>query len=124
MLATGWKKALTKSGRSQKSLAQALGINVVEMNMVAQGRAFLTPDKFSRACELLDCKPSEIYSPEVLSFMCGIAQEPPRKRRARVELDDDSLERVDSLAQEERLTRSQAANAIIRRAYETRRIEA
>ena len=126
MVVTGWKKALTKSGRSQRSLAKALSLNLLEVNLVAQGKAFLSPDKFKLACELLDCRPTDIYTEGTLAFMYGgpdvPAAEPQRKRRVRVELDEDSIERVDALAQDERLTRSQAANAIIRRAFETRRI--
>jgi predicted transcriptional regulator len=48
----------------------------------------------------------------------------PLKRDMRVRLDDDVMDRVEFVANDEHLTRTQAANAIIRRAFETRRIEA
>ena len=49
MVNTGWKKAIDRSGRSQRSLAKALSVNIAELSMVVQGRAFLTPEKFDRA---------------------------------------------------------------------------
>ena len=123
MCDTGWKKVMSRSGRSQRSTAQALSVNQAELSLVMQGRAFLTPEKFDRACELLDCRPTEIYSTDVLSLMYGREQEQVRKRGLRVELDADTRELVELVAADERLTKTQAANAIIRRAYETRRIE-
>ena len=130
MLVTGWKRAIMRSGRTQRALAQALSVNLSRMNMVVAGEAWLTKSKFDLACELLGVRPQELYTPEALALLYGIgetkplAEAPAKKRRARIELDDDNLDRVDSLAQDERLTRTQAANTIIRRAYETRRIEA
>lgn len=126
MCVTGWKKALSHSGRSQRSIAQALSVNQAELSLVMQGRAFLTREKFERACELLDCRPTDLYSREVLAFIYGIGvpRAEQKKRRTRVELDEDTRELVDLLANDEHLTRTQAANAIIRRAYETRRVEA
>jgi len=125
MVATGWKKMLAKTGRSQKSFAQRLGVNVVEMNMVCQGRAFLDPYKFDRACELLECRPTDLYAQDALEFLYGADRKAPvvPKRMAQVRLEQDVQELVDFVANDEHLTRAQAANAIIRRAFETRRIE-
>ena len=127
MCVTGWKKALSHSGRSQRSIAQALSVNQAELSLVMQGRAFLTREKFDRACELLDCRPTDLYSAGTLAFIYAIGtphvEQKQKKRRARVELDEDTRELVDLLANDEHLTRTQAANAIIRRAFETRRIE-
>lgn len=127
MVTTRWKKVLDRSGRSQRSLSSALGINIVEVNMVAQGRAFLTPPKFAAACELLECSPTDIYDTDVLALMYGCGAQPTTKaskRDMRVRLDSDVMDRVEFVADDEHLTRTQAANAIIRRAFETRRIEA
>lgn len=127
MVRTSWKKMLERSGRTQRSLASALRINIVEVNMVAQGRAFLTPPKFAAACELLECSPTDIYDADVLALMYGVgaAEQLPRKDKfAHVRLATDVRYIVDKVAEEEHLNRSQAANAIIRRAFETRRIEA
>ena len=127
MVSTSWKKVLERSGRTQRSLASALRINIVEVNMVAQGRAFLTPPKFAAACELLECSPTDIYDADVLALMYGVgaAEQLPRKDKfAHVRLATDVRYIVDKVAEEEHLNRSQAANAIIRRAFESRRIEA
>ena len=124
MVITRWKKYLERAGRAQRSLAQALSVNQAELSMVVQGRAFLTPEKFRRACELLDCSSTDIYQPEVVSLMYGAAPSRQAKRDTRVRLDDDVMDRVEFVANDEHLTRTQAANAIIRRAFETRRIEA
>lgn len=127
MVRTSWKKMLERSGRTQRSLASALRINIVEVNMVAQGRAFLTPPKFAAACELLECSPTDIYDADVLALMYGVgaAEQLPRKDKfAHVRLATDVKYIVDKVAEEEHLNRSQAANAIIRRAFETRRVEA
>lgn len=127
MVRTSWKKMLERSGRTQRSLASALRINIVEVNMVAQGRAFLTPPKFAAACELLECSPTDIYDADVLALMYGVgaAEQLPRKDKfAHVRLATDVRYIVDKVAEEEHLNRSQAANAIIRRAFETRRVEA
>lgn len=127
MVRTSWKKMLERSGRTQRSLASALRINIVEVNMVAQGRAFLTPPKFAAACELLECSPTDIYDADVLALMYGVgaAEQLPRKDKfAHVRLATDVRYIVDKVAEEEHLNRSQAANAIIRRAFESRRIEA
>ena len=131
MVSTSWKKMLERSGRTQRSLASALRINIVEVNMVAQGRAFLTPPKFAAACELLECNPADVYDADVLALMYGIGEEKlpdeqlPRKDKfAHVRLATDVRYIVDKVADEEHLNRSQAANAIIRRAFETRRVEA
>lgn len=128
---TSWKKVLERSGRTQRSLASALRINIVEVNMVAQGRAFLTPPKFAAACELLECSPADVYDADVLALMYGIGEaklpdeQLPRKDKfAHVRLATDVRYIVDKVAEEEHLNRSQAANAIIRRAFETRRVEA
>jgi transcriptional regulator with XRE-family HTH domain len=123
MVTTRWKKYIERAGRAQRSLAQALSVNQAELSMVVQGRAFLTPEKFKRACELLDCNATDIYPMEVVSLMYGEAPSRQTKRDTRVRLDDDVLERVDFVADDEHLSRAQAANAIIRRAFETRRIE-
>ena len=123
---TSWKKVLERSGRTQRSLASALRINIVEVNMVAQGRAFLTPPKFAAACELLECSPTDIYDADVLALMYGVGavEQLPRKDKfAHVRLATDVRYIVDKVAEEEHLNRSQAANAIIRRAFETRRVE-
>lgn len=127
MVRTSWKKVLERSGRTQRSLASALRINIVEVNMVAQGRAFLTPPKFAAACELLECSPTDIYDADVLALMYGVcaAEQQPRKDKvAHVRLATDVRFLVDKVAEEEHLNRSQAANAIIRRAFESRRVEA
>ena len=127
MVSTSWKKVLERSGRTQRSLASALRINIVEVNMVAQGRAFLTPPKFAAACELLECSPTDIYDADVLALMYGVGavEQLPRKDKfAHVRLATDVRYIVDKVAEEEHLNRSQAANAIIRRAFETRRVEA
>ena len=127
MVRTSWKKVLERSGRTQRSLASALRINIVEVNMVAQGRAFLTPPKFAAACELLECSPTDIYDADVLALMYGVgaAEQLPRKEKfAHVRLATDVRYIVDKVAEEEHMNRSQAANAIIRRAFETRRVEA
>lgn len=127
MVRTSWKKVLERSGRTQRSLASALRINIVEVNMVAQGRAFLTPPKFAAACELLECNPTDIYDADVLALMYGVGavEQLPRKDKfAHVRLATDVRYIVDKVAEEEHMNRSQAANAIIRRAFETRRIEA
>jgi predicted transcriptional regulator len=50
-------------------------------------------------------------------------KKPAVKRDTRVRLDDDVMDRVEFVANDEHLTRTQAANAIIRRAFETRRID-
>lgn len=122
---------LERSNRTQRSLASALRINIVEVNMVAQGRAFLTPPKFAAACELLECNPADVYDADVLALMYGIGEakltdeQLPRKDKfAHVRLATDVRYIVDKVAEEEHLNRSQAANAIIRRAFETRRVEA
>lgn len=123
MVTTRWKKYIERAGRAQRSLAQALSVNQAELSMVVQGRAFLTPEKFKRACELLDCNSTDIYQPEVVSLMYGAAPSRQTKRDTRVRLDDDVFERVDFVADDEHISRAQAANAIIRRAFETRRID-
>ena len=123
MVTTRWKKYIERAGRAQRSLAQALSVNQAELSMVVQGRAFLTTEKFRRACELLDCNSTDIYPIEVVSLMYGAAPSRQAKRDTRVRLDDDVMDRVEFVANDEHLTRTQAANAIIRRAFETRRIE-
>ena len=131
MVRTSWKKVLERSNRTQRSLASALRTNIVEVNMVVQGRAFLTPPKFAAACELLECSPADVYDADVLALMYGIGEakladeQLPRKEKfAHVRLATDVRYIVDKVAEEEHMNRSQAANAIIRRAFETRRVEA
>ena len=113
MCDTGWKKVIGRSGRSQRSTAQALNVNITEMNMVAQGRAFLTPEKFDRACELLGCRPTEIYSTDVLALMYGRAQEPVRKRGLRVELEPKQQEFIEQMAEREGKSKSRIVNVVI-----------
>lgn len=129
MVSTGWKKQMDKCGRSQRSTAQALSVNLAELSMVVRGRAFLSPLKFAAACELLECRPTDVYSADVLALMYGIgereAEALPRKDKcAHVRLATDVRYLVDKVAEDEHMNRSQAVNAIIRRAFETRRIEA
>ena len=130
MLTTRWAKVLNKAGRSQASLARAIGVNTAEMSWVAQGRLLLAPDKLLRACELLGCKPGDLYEADALAFLYGItdgtkamAAAPAKRHTSRVRLDEDTTELVEAVASDEHLTKTQAANAIIRRAFETRRIE-
>lgn len=113
MVATGWKKMLTKTGRSQKAFAQRLGVNVVEMNMVCQGRAFLDPCKFDRACELLECRPTDLYADDALEFLYGRQREPQRKRGLRVELEPKQQEFVEQLAKSVGKSKSRVVNEAI-----------
>lgn len=124
MVTTRWKKMIERSGRTQRSLASALSVNQAELSMVVQGRAFLSPEKFKRACELLDCAASDIYQGDVVSLMYGMAPSKQTKKEMRVRLEPDTMELVEFVADDEHLTKTQAANAIIRRAFETRRVEA
>ena len=98
MCDTGWKKVMSRSGRTQRSTAQALSVNQAELSLVMQGRAFLTPEKFDRACELLGCRPTEIYSTDVLALMYGRSQEPVRKRGLRVELEPKQQKFIEGMA--------------------------
>ena len=98
MCDTGWKKVMSRSGRTQRSTAQALSVNQAELSLVMQGRAFLTPEKFDRACELLGCRPTEIYSTDVLALMYGRAQDPVRKRGLRVELEPKQQKFIEGMA--------------------------
>ena len=113
MLATGWKKVLTKSGRSQRSMADRLGVNVTEMNMVCQGRAFLDPCKFDRACELLECRPTDLYAEDALAFLYGREHEPQRKRGLRVELEPKQQEFVEQMAEREGKSKSKVVNEAV-----------
>ena len=113
MCDTGWKKVMSRSGRSQRSTAQALSVNQAELSLVMQGRAFLTPEKFDRACELLDCRPTEIYSTDVLALMYGRAQEPVRKRGLRVELEPKQQEFVEQMAEREGKSKSKVVNEAV-----------
>ena len=113
MLVTGWKKMLTKSGRSQRSMAERLGVNVTEMNMVCQGRAFLDPCKFDRACELLECRPMDLYAEDALAFLYGRAHEQVRKRGLRVELEPKQQEFVEQMAEREGKSKSRIVNDVI-----------
>ena len=113
MCDTGWKKVMSRSGRSQRSTAQALSVNQAELSLVMQGRAFLTPDKFDRACELLDCRPTELYSSDVLALMYGRAQEPVRKRGLRVELEPKQQEFIEQMAEREGKSKSKVVNDAI-----------
>ena len=113
MLTTGWKKMLTKSGRSQRSMADRLGVNVTEMNMVCQGRAFLDPCKFDRACELLECRPTDLYAEDALAFLYGRAHEQVRKRGLRVELEPKQQEFVEKMAEREGVSKSKMVNGVL-----------
>ena len=113
MLVTGWKKMLTKSGRSQRSMADRLGVNVTEMNMVCQGRAFLDPCKFDRACELLECRPTDLYAEDALAFLYGRAHEQVRKRGLRVELEPKQQEFVEKMAEREGVSKSKMVNGVL-----------
>lgn len=114
MVRTSWKKMLERSGRTQRSLASALRINIVEVNMVCQGRAFLDPCKFDRACELLECRPTDLYAEDALAFLYGKVNERTRKRGVRVELDEDTGEFVSMLAGEEGVAKTKLANSMLR----------
>lgn len=125
MLVSGWKKAMKKNTVSQRALANELGVNLVELNLVVAGRAFLDWPRFAKACQLLNVRATELYPSETLMLLYGEDEKAPAKRRvAQVRLDEDVRELVDFVAQDEHLNRAQAANAIIRRAFETRRVEA
>lgn len=113
MLTTGWKKMLTKSGRSQRAMAERLGVNVTEMNMVCQGRAFLDPCKFDRACELLECRPTDLYAEDALAFLYGRAKEQVRKRGLRVELEPKQQEFVEQMAEREGKSKSKVVNEAV-----------
>ena len=113
MCDTGWKKVIGRSGRSQRSTAQALSVNQAVLSLVMQGRAFLTPEKFDRACELLDCRPTEIYSTDVLALMYGRAQEPVRKRGLRVELEPKQQEFVEQMAERDGKSKSKVVNEAV-----------
>lgn len=117
MLISGWKKALAKNNVSQRALANELGVNLVELNLVVAGRAFLDKPRFAKACEALGVRPAELYSAEVLSLLYG--SEPgaegtaKRRRDAQVRIREPQLSRVDELAKRNKVTRTDVANAII-----------
>ena len=114
MCDTGWRKVMSRCGRTQRSTAQALNVNQAELSLVMQGRAFLTPEKFNKACELLGCRPTEVYALDVLEVMYGKAEEPKRKRGVRIELDEDTGEFVSMLAGEEGVAKTKLANSMLR----------
>lgn len=114
MCDTGWKKVMSRCGRTQRSTAQALNVNQAELSLVMQGRAFLTPEKFNKACELLGCRPTEVYALDVLEVMYGKAEEPKRKRGVRIELDEDTGEFISMLAGEEGVAKTKLANNMLR----------
>lgn len=114
MCDTGWKKVMSRCGRTQRSTAQALNVNQAELSLVMQGRAFLTPEKFNKACELLGCRPTEVYALDVLEVMYGKAEEPKRKRGVRIELDEDTGEFISMLAGEEGVAKTKLANSMLR----------
>ena len=120
MCDTGWKKVMSRCGRTQRSTAQALNVNQAELSLVMQGRAFLTPEKFNKACELLSCRPTEVYALDVLEVMYGKAEEPKRKRGVRVELDEDIGEFISMLAGEEGVAKTKMANSMLRFVMERR----
>ena len=113
MCDTGWKKVMSRSGRTQRSTAQALNVNQAELSLVMQGRAFLTPEKFNKACELLSCRPTEVYGDDVLEVMYGRAKERVRKRGLRVELEPKQQEFVELLAEKQNMAKSRIVNEII-----------
>ena len=113
MCDTGWKKVMSRCGRTQRSTAQALNVNQAELSLVMQGRAFLTPEKFNKACELLGCRPTEVYALDVLEVMYGKAEEPQRKRGLRVELEPKPQEFVELLAEKQNMAKSRIVNEII-----------
>ena len=113
MCVTGWKKVMRRSGRSQRSLAQALSTNQAELSLVVQGRAFLTPEKFDRACELLECRPTDLYAEDALEFLYGKGREPQRKRGMRVELEPVQQEFVEWMAKHEGKSKSRIVNEVI-----------
>lgn len=122
---TGWKKIMEKNNVSQRGLANELGVNLVELNLVVAGRAFLDEKRFQRACDRLGVRPTDLYPTETLKFLYDTDEQATTKRRGpQVRLDEDVRELVDFVARDEHLNRAQAANAIIRRAFETRRVEA
>lgn len=121
MLVTGWQKMITKAGRSQRSTAQALSVNSAEFSLVVNGRAFLPLEKLDRACELLGCRRTDLYDEGALALLYKIKpKEVAPKRRVRVELDEDTQAFVEQVADRMGMTRTQAANYIIR----TWRVEA
>ena len=125
MLRTEWKKAMKKKNASQRGLANELGVNLVELNLVIAGRAFLDKPRFAKACDVLGVMPTDLYPAEVLNLLYETDEKATTKHRvAQVRLDEDVRKLVDFVAQDEHLNRAQAANTIIRRAFETRRIEA
>lgn len=113
MVTTRWKKYIDRSGRTQRSLAQALSVNQAELSMVVQGRAFLTPDKFERACELLSCRPTDLYAEDALTFLYGREREPQRKRGVRVELEPKQQEWVEQAAELAGKSKSRIVNEAI-----------
>lgn len=121
MVSVRWRKMLERSGLSQRALAKKLGVNFAELNLVVQGRAFLTPDKFKLACEYLDCVASDIYTYDVIEMMYGMKpREKSEKRDVRVRLDEDVLALIDITAKHNHRSRTQTVNDILRRLGEVR----
>ena len=104
---------MSRCGRTQRSTAQALNVNQAELSLVMQGRAFLTPEKFNKACELLGCRPTEVYGDDVLEVMYGRAKEQVRKRGLRVELEPKQQEFVEQMAECEGKSKSRIVNDVI-----------
>lgn len=113
MCDTGWKKVMSRCGRTQRSTAQALNVNQAELSLVMQGRAFLTPEKFNKACELLGCRPTEVYGDDVLEVMYGRTKEQVRKRGLRVELEPKQQEFVEQMAEREGVSKSKMVNGVL-----------
>lgn len=113
MCNTGWKKVLERCGRTQRSTAQALNVNQAELSLVMQGRAFLTPEKFNKACELLGCRPTEVYGDDVLEVMYGRAKEQVRKRDRRVTIGEPQFSNVCKMADMNKCSKADVVNAIL-----------
>lgn len=127
MLVNSWKKIMRQNKASQRVLATVLHTNLFRINQVANGQALLDKQEFTAACEYLGVQPEAVYPAKTLRLVYGIHPTPRASDRhrvtAQVRLDKDALERVDFVAKDEGMTRTRAANEIIRRAFETRRIE-
>lgn len=126
-IATKWKKVISKTGVSQNTIADAVGINRGWFSKVCNGTAVLTPDELWRMNAYLSSEfgilVEDAYDPLVYDMLHG-HKFSARNKRAKlpsvpVRISGENAADVDRLVDNGAYdSRNKAVNALLRRSLE------
>lgn len=116
MVQNRWKQQLARAGMKQNELADAVAMNRGELSRVCQGVGIVSLDKLEELCNVLGCKPIDVYGEDEMRvlYQADVRKKPKKPTTVSIRIRSDVAEIIDeAVARGEYASRNEAANSII-----------